>query len=228
MADRGALYCVWGKDPKVERALTRSIASLKQHHPELPVEVCRADATDPVHGLIEKARMFELSPFKETLFLDADTVVLGRLDFGFEKARTFGLACSICECPWARRYGGIEGDAIEYNTGVIFFTEAAKPVFDAWQRLAPEVDSSIKFVDPKGQIATMPFNDQASFARALDELELVPYVLPLNWNFRPIWQRSFFGPIRIWHDYSDVPSEVCRLADHYRKKDAIIQFHAFR
>jgi len=40
------------------------------------------------------------------------------------------LACCICENPWARRYGGLQGDLVEYNTGVQFFTRAAKPYFD--------------------------------------------------------------------------------------------------
>jgi hypothetical protein len=47
--------------------------------------------------------MAAMTPFEETLFLDADTVPLGRLDFGFEQAQRFGLACCICEVPWARR-----------------------------------------------------------------------------------------------------------------------------
>jgi hypothetical protein len=36
--------------------------------------------------------MLEVTPFEETLFLDNDTVVLGRLDYGFQKASQFGLA----------------------------------------------------------------------------------------------------------------------------------------
>src|SRR5262249_13778122 len=129
MAERGALYIVWGTSDKVERALERSRQSLRAFHPELPVEIIRLDVQDPIKGLLEKARMFEKTPFRETLFLDADTVVLGHLDFGFRKAQDFGLACCICECPWARRYTGLEGESVEYNTGVLFFNERAKPVF---------------------------------------------------------------------------------------------------
>ncbi|MEJ0070814.1 MAG: hypothetical protein WDO24_21130 [Pseudomonadota bacterium] len=40
--------------------------------------------------------MFEHSPFETTVYLDADTVVLGRLDYGFEMAERFGLACCHC------------------------------------------------------------------------------------------------------------------------------------
>ncbi len=227
MQERGVIYTVWGNDPKFKRALDRSIASVKRHHPELPIEVLRLDASDPIKGLLEKARMADLSPFEETLYLDTDTVVLGRLDFAFEKARRFGLACAICECPWARRYGGVDGDLVEYNTGVLFFNKKAKPVFDAWQQLAPAIDSSIKHVGPKGEIVTMPFNDQAAFAKAIDDLDFRPFILPMNWNLRPVWQRAWFGPVRIWHDFAEVPDQVRRVSDSDSKDGAIIQFRNF-
>ena len=111
MAKRGVLYMTWGNEPRTARALRRSIESLRRWHPELPVETVTGEDRGPFEGLLQKAAMLERSPFEETLFLDADTVVLGRLDFGFEKARQFGLACCICECPWAKRYRrSIAGD----------------------------------------------------------------------------------------------------------------------
>ena len=170
--------------------------------------------------------MFERSPFRETLFLDADTVVLGRLDFGFRKAQDFGLACCICECPWAQRYAGIQDEAIEYNTGVLFFSERAKPVFESWKRLAPQIDSSIVFLGPQGQRMVMPHNDQGSFAAAIEETQFLPFVLPLNWNFRPQWHLSFFGPVKIWHDYLEPPPFFAEMSRYYAKPEAIIQYHS--
>jgi len=227
MPDRGILYIVWGKDDKTERALERSKQSVKDIHPELPVEVCRLDVDDPIKGLLQKARMFELSPFNETLFLDADTLVLGRLDFGFTKAQEFGVACCICECPWANRYAGVQGETVEYGTGVLFFARRAKPVFDAWSQLAPKIDSSVVFHGPQGQIMRMPYADQGSFAVAIEETKVSPFVLPLNWNFRPQWQLSFFGPLKIWHDYSEPPAQfIDEMRKYYSQPDAIIQYHA--
>jgi hypothetical protein len=76
--------------------------------------------------------MMELSPFEETLYLDADTVVLDRLDFGFEQAARFGVACCICECPWARRYRGLPNDdGVEYSTGVLFSIAVRSRCFSA-------------------------------------------------------------------------------------------------
>ena len=223
-AGRGVLYMVWGQE--IEPILQRSIASVKQHHPELPIEVVRLDGHgDDPKLLLQKAQMAERTPFAETLFLDADTVVLGRLDFGFESAKRFGLACCICESPWARRYRGLgnAGEMIEYNTGVVFFTEAAKPVFDAWQKLAPEIDSASLFAKD-GKPVVMPANDQASFAAAVERTGFSPFVLPLNWNFRYEFQKSFFGPIKIWHSYYNVPEVMTQLGDYYRKPDSVIQY----
>ena len=220
-AKRGVIYVIWGETQ--DALLERSMNSLKRVHPELPVEVVRLPENST---LLDKASMFSETPFEATVFLDADTVIMDRLDYGFEKAEKYGLACCICECPWARRYADIEGDMNEYNTGVLFFTEKAKPVFDRWRKYAHEVDSSIRMWY-QGEVKIMPYNDQASFAKAIDEWEDTPFVLPLNWNFRPRWHNSLFGPVKIWHDYTDVPATITDWNEHQVVKDTIIQFTHF-
>lgn len=225
MAERGVLYMVWGDT--IAPYLERSIAALRRWHPELPVHVERVAMGDgPIAALLTKCRMFAASPFAETLFLDADTVVLGRLDFGFDRARRFGLACTINECPWARRYGdpALGGDTIEYNTGVLFFTSAARPVFDAWVACAGRLDSSIEW-EEGGRLHQMPFNDQAGFAKAIEDTGTSPFVLPLNWNYRPAFHRAFFGPLRIWHDYGEVPDFVLTENARYLEAKARIRFY---
>lgn len=225
MIQRGVLYLVWGDDARVKTVLKRSRDSLANIHPELPVHV---EQLPPGSGLLDKARMFDLSPFEETLFLDADTVVLDTLEFGFEKARQTGLACSICECPWARRYGDsrLSGDMVEYNTGVLFFTRAARAVFDAWMNITVHgIDSSILLLR-QGQLCRMTEADQAPFALAVEETGSCPFVLPYNWNFRPQWHHSWFGPIKIWHDYSPVPESVIAFTRRQARSDAVIAFAA--
>lgn len=223
MADkRGVLYVVWGT--RHEALLERSMASVRTVHPELPIHVERLPDTAT---LLDKAAMAEMTPYEETVFLDTDTVVLDRLDYAFEKAAAVGLALSICECPWARRYGGIGGDVIEYNTGVLFFTKKAQPVFDAWKAVVRDVDSSIRFIH-NGQQHTMPLNDQAGFALAVEQSGFVPFVLPYNWNFRPKWHLSWFGPIKIWHDFDAVPEPLLANNRAQAEPDAIIAMSAFR
>jgi hypothetical protein len=226
VVSRGVLYLVWGN--KAETAVNRSIRSLKEFHPEMDYDVRRlAPDTNEWSGLLEKSNMMDFSPFDETLFLDADTMLLDRLDFGFDQALRFGLACCICECPWSRRYRGLpKDDGVEYNTGVLFFTRSAEPLFRRWKTLSSVVDSGIFFLGPRGERGLMPYNDQGSFAKAIREWERTPCVLPMNWNFRPIWHRAFFGPIKIWHDYRDPPPMLTQLNAAYRNPNAIIQFHS--
>jgi len=222
MPKQGALYVVWGDVD--EAVLERSIASLRVHHPELPVHVERLPDGST---LLDKARLLDFTPFDETVFLDMDTVVLGNLDFGLRKGCQVGLAICICECPWARRYTGLSGDLVEYNTGGMFFTNKAKPVFDAWKSLVAEIDSSIVF-QAGGEYVKMPLNDQAGFAKAIDETGFVPYVLPLNWNFRPRWHKSWFGPLKVWHDYAPVPDALAENNTRQADPNAIIGFAVLR
>ena len=190
----------------------------------MPIEVTELPAGST---LLDKARMMELSPFEETLFLDADTVVLDDLSYGFEQVRRFGLACSICECPWARRYAGLSGDMVEYNTGVLFFTEFARPVFNAWRACVAEIDSSILFHNGQ-ELARMPLNDQAGFAKAIDDTGFRPFILPYNWNFRPKWHKSWFGPLKIWHDYSDVPEPLWTHNAEQASSESIVRLSVLR
>lgn len=219
---RGVLYIVWPGDPRTEAMLTRSIASLKRWHPELPYHVARLPEGS---GLLDKARMYDLSPYDLTLFLDADTVVMGRLDYAFEKAAQFGLAMCICECPWARRYGGLadDGDMVEYNTGVIAFLKTGETgrVFDEWKKVAAQIDSSVMFIGANGP-TKMPENDQAGFAYAVEVNGCNPFVLPPNWNFRHRWQKTVFGPVKVWHCYDDVPEGIVRWNEQQSKPGAII------
>lgn len=227
MKKRGVIYVVWESSGGIREGmqipafLERSIKSLQQYHPELPHEVVTLPAGSQ---LIDKAGLYDFSPYESTLFLDADTVVLGRLDFGFEMAERFGLACCLSENPWQRRYVGVVGDAVEYNTGVLFFSDKAKHVFDSWKRLAPLLDSRIAY-HRQGRIETAPCDDQLGFARSVELCAFVPFVLPLNWNFRPMWHRSFFGPIKIWHGYADVPELLVQVNRYYENPGAIMQFH---
>lgn len=220
---RGVLYMVWPGDDRTERMLERSIESLQKVHPELPYHVERLPEGST---LLDKATMRDVSPFHTTLFLDADTVVLDRLDFGFDRAEQFGMACTICECPYARRFTALadRGDLVEYNTGVIFFQHWNKEPFEVWKVLAGSMDSRLPF-KVRGEAKVMPRNDQCSFAFALQQTHRCPFVLPMNWNFRPIWHRSFFGPVKIWHDYSDPPANFLQINGEELKAGSMVGFH---
>ena len=215
------LYVKWGD---VGPALERSIASVKQHHPELPVHVHELQSGSTLH---DKAEMFDASPFEQTLYLDVDTVVLDRLDYAFERAGRHGLACCICESPWARRYDGLsdQGDLVDYNSGVLFFSRAAEPVFRRWAELSPTLDATTRAQRRSdGAIIEQKYNDQAALAKAIDDVRLNPYVLPLNYNFRPRWYKLFWGPIKIWHDYAEVSPGVLAWNAEQTRPGAMVKF----
>jgi hypothetical protein len=217
---RGVIYIYWGDS--VEEELNRSLQSLSRYHPELPVETIKLDTGA---SLLDKASMAKQTPFESTLFLDTDTVVMDRLDFGFAKAEKHGLACCINECPWGRRYGDIGGDQIEYNTGVLFFTRASGEVFDEWDKHNRSMDSSIVFIRD-GKPCIMPHNDQAGFSQAIESTGYHPFVLPMNWNLRPLWQKTFFGPVKIWHDRSAPPLSLRMWNEDQAHEASIIKYTA--
>lgn len=223
MPDRGVLYIVWGEE--AEAQMQRSIASLGEHHPELPHHIVRLPPKPhPLQNILEKSRMMSLSPFEETLFLDADTIVLGRLDYGFQQAARFGLAVALCEAPLARRYPALpQDDAVEYNTGVVFFTRKAEPVFRRWEELTPLIDSRLPFANEHGSGVQL-YNDQCAFVAAVEAWDRPPFVLPLNWNFRAGFYWTWYGPIKIWHGYEPVPAGIMKIQEMYRQ-GAALKFH---
>ena len=218
MASRGVLYFIWGTD--CTDLLQRSIASLKKHHPELPHKI----VTLPDNATyLDKVKMYDESPFDTTAYLDADTVVFGRLDYAFERAEQFGVALCVNESPFARRYSksGLKGDAVEYNAGVVFFDKIkGKPLFDAWKACCHDIDSSSLFRTPEGT-KRQRCNDQAGLAKAVEDTGFNPFVLPMNWNYRPFWQRSYVGPIKIWHDYGTPPEH---LVEHSERTQGDVVF----
>src|SRR5262245_38739505 len=127
----GVLYIVWGNE--IDKYLNRSINSLKAQHPDMPVHIERIA---PGSTFLDRTRAYEISPFDGvTLMLDSDTVILQKLDFGFEAARRHHLALCINECPWASRYPSLRNtEIIEYNCGVVFFnrSDATGDVMSRW------------------------------------------------------------------------------------------------
>ncbi len=218
---KGCIWMVWGDNEKVEKALPRSVDSLRKYHPDLQIQLIKMPEDSDLRC---KSRMFELSPFDETLYLDADTVVLGKLDFGFEKAKKFGIAITINISPWANRYAGLadRGDLREFDTGVIFFSKQhkeAERVFQTWQA-SGDINSECLFLSADGP-AKMLVNDQCGFAHAVDVCEFNPFCLPVNWNLHPRWQKTLFGKLLVWHDYNDPPASINKWNQERTAKDAV-------
>jgi len=213
---RGVLYIVWGDSQEV--MLKRSMDSVRKWHPELPIHVHRINAPHSMDMFAHQANMYEYSPFDTTLHLDTDTIVMGRLDMGFEKAEQFSLAICINEAPYARRTQGLsdKGDMVEYNVGVTFFNRATKILFDLWKMNCDHIDASIRHGDDGEYL--MDFNSQGPFALAVSESGLNPFILPVNWNLRPSWHRSYMGPVKIYHQVKEIEGVELRNI-WYMKED---------
>ncbi len=223
---RGVLYITWKGERDPSEALDRSIASLKQWHPELPHRVIEMPAGS---NLLCKSQMYDLSPFSETLFLDADTQVMGDLDYGFSKAQQFGIACCINLNPWQRRYHNLihlSPDAVEYSSGVVFFDKdypRTGGVFGQWNCNSGSLDSECLYLGTTGETLSQPHNDQALFTLAMEQTGFNPFVLPLNWNLYPKWQPQFWGPIKILHGYDPAPPQLVAWNERQSQPDAVIQ-----
>jgi len=185
--NRGAIYLASGEKFLQEaRASAASLAQFGVEHTLIENDGLAVDA----YG--DKALMYRETPYESTVFLDTDTVVLGDLSFGFEMAEKHGIAISIAPACYAGRWDTDLGDAVEYNTGVVFF------------RKSPEVQSVFDFWV---SIADTHRNDQATFAQAIIKTGFNPFVLPRNWNYRGgIDYPQVYGPIKVWH--SRVPLDA--------------------
>lgn len=219
---KGVLYMTWQGNYDPSPSLTRSIASLKHWHPELEHHVAEMPRGSNV---LCKSQMYDLSPFDETLFLDADTTLLGKIDYGFLKAEQFGLALCINASPWQRRYENINGhpDEVEYSSGVLFFSKAkSKDVFEEWKRCRWAYDSMCRY-QADGVVRKQKENDQALLTKAIHLLGISPFVLPLNWNLHPTWQKQFFGPVKIWHGFADIPATLLKWNEEQSQPGAVVR-----
>jgi hypothetical protein len=219
---RGVLYIVWGKG--CDRLLERSIASVNHWHPELPVHVEKMPDGSNLHC---KAEMYDRSPYDETLFLDADTVVLGKLDYGFKMAATHGMALTHSVSPWQRRFDKLPNaypDSVEYSSGVVFFRRDVDldDVFEDWVEDA-DLDTSCSYQTHDGSIKRAVRNDQATLSLAIHRNEFSPFVLPQNWNLVPKYHKQFFGEVKVWHDADNIPKSLIEWNKEQSKGDAVIK-----
>lgn len=187
MIDRGIMYLVWGNYNTNE--LNKSIESIQKTG--LPHEVI---VTNGKTFWENKSQIFRLSPFKNTLYLDTDTLVMSDdLNFGFDMAERFGLAMTNDPVSRSNRWGKAWSDFVEWNTGVIFFhkSDIINNLSDAW---IENGDSG------------NPRADQQSFSSIIQNFKIQPFWLQNNWNFFASMSPSpITGEIKIWHSHDMNP-----------------------
>jgi len=132
----------------------------------------------PFEGLAKKAMMYDVAPFEVNLFLDTDTFVCHNLDYGFKQAEQHGIALCIAPSPCLyyqyliHAKQEISKDIVQYNSGVIFFkkSDPVQTIFNRWKRLVVKTNANW---------------DQHLFSYSLHLEKFNPFVLPVNWNYRP-------------------------------------------
>ena len=193
MRHRGVLYLISGYEARQRAA--RSIASLERWG----LDYCIHSVEGRQIGSPE-ADLLQLTPFRETLWLDPDALVVDDIHFGFEMAARHGCAVSMSPACWARRQWTrdpaapvrVHREIPEYDLGAVFFTGGGSvhALFAAWRGLA-------------GRCGSCP---HTAFSQAVYDIGSNPYVLPENWNFRA--RPIVCGPIKIWNSRVAPPLNI--------------------
>jgi len=212
MMERGVLYVAYGD--LAREACARSIATVREFMPQLPVAVVSDAPLDGATLLAYpdadagartyKTQMYTLSPFVETLYLDADTecVTSPRAGFGLLKWMDVVLAQDdnhrLADCRWRAHDPheraatlvevGLGGDVKYYNSGVVFFRRSARAeaLFTAWHQ----------------EWLRWGKHDQLALARALARCPVRLAAMRAPWNTRKRERAAF-----VWHNHHSVGRE---------------------
>jgi hypothetical protein len=147
-ATRGVIYLVAGPKSYLGE-LSTSLRGLRRHHPDLPVTVFSpypiprgldADHVEyhsELHPLQQKVDVLRRSPYRQTLFLDTDTSILGPFVDIFELAEAGNFAVAKAY-RFVSTPGGEERLELEhpdqFNTGVLCFDSSGetRSLLDRW------------------------------------------------------------------------------------------------
>lgn len=202
----GIIYVATGNRCRREAAF--SLISLIKSNPSIPITVF-TDRTDefgafehprityelifdPHFSYIDKLFGFLNSPYEKTLFIDADTIVVGDLS-DLSQLLDYYDFCAIQDPtnPHAhppQDYTFTVPDSFaEFNTGVVLYRKNEKVIqlFEDWLDLYKRVPSFRTDQDPLREVI------YSSTVRT--------HVLPKNYNFMPGLAAIFEGDIKIFH-----------------------------
>ena len=184
---RGVVYIAYGWRAVKEAGY--SIATLRQHN-DLPVTVIgeRVDGTRHIsfedrasNGRWAKCNLDKLTPYKWTLYLDADTRVHGAVDGGYailggmfdiamspSKVQGDGILWHVSEEERAYTHSRLGRDLLQLQGGMMFWrkNDRTRAFFQAWRE---------EWERWEGQ-------DQAALLRALHRTPLRLWLLSNEWN----------------------------------------------
>ncbi|MFT6970618.1 MAG: lipopolysaccharide biosynthesis glycosyltransferase [Roseivirga sp.] len=189
----------------------------KLDKPELFNKVLRIDFE--LNGLLRKTEMWNFFPKEDNttfLFLDTDTVILGDISLGFEKAERFGMAIAqaahysmdqVLNFSEIMKKEGVESKGqLQYNSGVIFFrlNEKVRQVFERSYQLSMKHQNEFS-------------GDQTFLSLAIEMLSFNPYTLSTGYNHRAFGE-LISGKVRIWHSKNAIPKNLNVLNPTFARK----------
>jgi hypothetical protein len=203
LASRGVVYIAIGG--KAEQAASASIASLRQYwdgevtvisDKPRPIAGCKSlYASIPSGSNVQasrycKTRLFQLSKYDYTLYLDADTLVRGSIDAGFDILTDgYDVAIAHSAAQGKDAMWHVDPDEawftlcelytnpLQLQAGVMFFrkSSAVDELFWMWQ---------LEWQKWQGQ-------DQAALLRALYKVPIKAWMLGRSWNGGSIIEHRF-------------------------------------
>lgn len=187
----GVLYIKYGEGKNngygvdYDELLNKSIKSIEKFGYQYHVH---EENEEP--SLLCKGKMYELSPFQNTLYLDCDTIVLRDLQLDEFYNQPNALGFCVEEASYLRRwYPSIPEYACEFNTGVIAFsaTPQNEKLFSVYKDLCLNCTPNFG-------------NDQPFFSLAVHSENCNYRILPNGYNYRRYRDEdSIFGPVYILH-----------------------------
>ena len=155
-----------------------------------------------------RTKLYELSPYDQTLALDADTYPVADLRDLFDLLETFDFIAVPDEARPARGVIlGLKGGYAAlgyYNAGVLLFRKspATRQLFDAWKQ---------EYVD----LAPLEPADQGPLVRALVKTPVRFITLPREYNLRLFNKcASFQGRAKIIHARARDPDQLIRMVNN--------------
>lgn len=206
----GVVYLVVGDDLKYVREFEKSYNSLREHYsgpvsiitnceidiPDVNVIDVKSSAQDWQSGLLNKPKHLYSSPYRKTVFLDTDTIILDNFNELFDLLDHFDIcaALSPVDFHWPSVNGKKLIGYLPYNTGVLAYNTSGKckKVFSDWYKL---YENYLQHDLPRY------FNDQTPFNESVLKNKAQVCTLPNNYNLRANCVGNLVrGKVKILHD----------------------------
>jgi len=199
--DFGILYIATGT--KYIQEAIHSAKSVRQIMPKLPIAIYLDDPSsipaglfdlvnqinDPQFSYIDKVLLLQKTPFKKTLFLDTDTLVIDPVYELKTLLSKFDIACSHAPVRDTHQMPECPAAFPELNTGVILYrqSDSVNNLFQSW----------IRIYQAQLQSDRPPLHDQPAFRQAIFESEINLSILPPEYNLRTVMPMFIGGNAKV-------------------------------